>query len=48
MHRLTDILSGSLLRARFTLSLDMYGQKGSGRRSAVFDSFMMPSVYSCR
>jgi hypothetical protein len=34
------------LRARFTLSLAEYGHSGSARSTAVFDSYMIPSVDS--
>jgi hypothetical protein len=47
MFRLIDIFPGSLFRARLTLSLDVYGYSGKERLIAVFDSDMMPSVYSC-
>jgi hypothetical protein len=46
MLRSIAIFAGSLLRARFTWSLAEYGHRGSGRATAVFDSDMMPSVYS--
>jgi hypothetical protein len=46
MQRLNAILSGSELRARFTLSLAEYGHSGSTRPTAVLDSDMMPSVWS--
>ena len=39
-------LSGSEPSERLTLSLAEYGHSGSGRPTAVFDSDMMPSVWS--
>ena len=47
MHRFTAIFSGRELRARLTLSLEVYGHSGSGRSTPVFDSLMMPSLNSC-
>ena len=46
IDKLMGILPGSDPSARLTLSLAEYGQSGRGRPTAVFDSDMMPSVWS--